>query len=446
LCSFLLVSSVFTQDQLEKANHIQQFRGPDLTRKVRFEDFDIIHNLLSITGAFAPQPFVKYGRACVFNGQIYNSQYFGDYESDGICIPDVYHEHGVEFPNRLDGEFAICIVDPERNWIVLSTDPFGTKPLHFALENNRIGVASYASALRSLGFVNVNKVQANSLLIINYLTQKVQLKRPVWKFDLRQYKMNHEHWAIAFENSIRKRTKNVREKVFIGLSSGYDSGGIACELLRQNVEFKSYTFSRNENASIIDARVKLISKVVSSEVLSNSDSEIAKATLALNERAEAGNFFIYSGKTNSVYRYSILEDKASVGLAAICARAATAGRKIYLSGQGGDEIMSDYGFNGLPIYEHSNFGGLYPENLSTIFPWPSFYGSTQEAYLMKDEYIGGAYSVETRYPFLDKFLVQEFLHLDHKLKNYFYKAPLSRYLLDNSFPIGLGEKFGFVPG
>lgn len=64
---------------------------------------------------------------------------------------------------------------------------------------------------------------------------------------------------------------------------------------------------------------------------------------------------------------------------------------------------------------------------------------------MKEEFVAGAYGIETRYPYLDKFLVQEFLNLDSKLKNYFYKAPLRKYLLENNFPISLDNKFGFVP-
>jgi len=32
-----------------------------------------------------------------------------------------------------------------------------------------------------------------------------------------------------------------------------------------------------------------------------------------------------------------------------------------------------------------------------------------ESYLAKEEYVGGAYGIESRYPFLDKKVVQEFL-------------------------------------
>ena len=110
---------------------------------------------------------------------------------------------------------------------------------------------------------------------------------------------------------------------------------------------------------------------------------------------------------------------------------------------GGDEIFSDYGFGGQSKYQHSNFGGLFPSDLSIIFPWASFYGSTMESYLAKEEYVGGSYGIESRYPFLDKAVVQEFLSLSVELKNKQYKNVLHEYLTRNNFPFAQGQKIGF---
>jgi len=81
---------------------------------------------------------------------------------------------------------------------------------------------------------------------------------------------------------------------------------------------------------------------------------------------------------------------------------------IYLSGAGADEIISDYSRNGVPIYDaqHSGFNGVFPANLSTIFPWGNFYFGSQRAFLMKEELTSGAHGVEGRYPFLDPHVVQ----------------------------------------
>jgi asparagine synthetase B (glutamine-hydrolysing) len=119
------------------------------------------------------------------------------------------------------------------------------------------------------------------------------------------------------------------------------------------------------------------------------------------------------------------------------------GNKIFLSGQGADEIYSDYGFLGIKKYPHSNFGGNFPETLENIFPWPSFFNSSMESYLAKEEYVAGSYGIEARYPFLDKKVVQEFLNLKSEVKNSHYKSVLYYYLRENNYPFVEDEKIGF---
>jgi hypothetical protein len=56
--------------------------------------------------------------------------------------------------------------------------------------------------------------------------------------------------------------------------------------------------------------------------------------------------------------------------------------------------------------------------------------------------VAGSHSIETRYPFLDKDVVQEFLWLTPELKNKTYKAPIYEYLKRNNFPFAEGKKIG----
>ena len=51
----------------------------------------------------------------------------------------------------------------------------------------------------------------------------------------------------------------------------------------------------------------------------------------------------------------------------VCDTAKKENKRLYLTGMGADEIFSDYGFNGVRKTQHSNFGGLFPEDLKTIF-------------------------------------------------------------------------------
>lgn len=411
------------------SNNFSQRRGPDNTNIFEINNIQFLHNLLHLTGEKTSQPFIKDDVCVVFNGEIYNYLDFGDYKTDGECLIDLYNDFGVKFPQQLDGEFAICLIDFKSNLLLISTDSFACKPLWYDFQDLNFCIGSYNSQLTQLGFNQGKKLYANKTKIFNLKTLKLVEEFENFNFDIKQYKTHYNDWIKAFENSISKRTKNTQYGMYLGLSSGYDSGAIACELLKQNQEFKSYTIAGPENKRIIDERIKLIPN---HEVINLTKHEYDTTKQYINNECED---FIYSG-------YNIKGDKASFGLAAICSRAKKENRRIYFSGQGADEIISDYGFRGNKIYNHSEFGGLFPPNLEGFWPWRSFYDGTQIQYLNKEEYIAGHYGIETRYPFLDKYLIQEFLWLDSSLKNNKYKSALNEYLTKNNFPFA-EEKIGF---
>ena len=73
----------------------------------------------------------------------------------------------------------------------------------------------------------------------------------------------------------------------------------------------------------------------------------------------------------------------------------------------------------------------------------TFMGGLNESFIAKEEYTASLFGIETRYPFLDKKLVQEFLWLTKNLKNKYYKAPLYHYLKSNNYPFEPNEKMGF---
>ncbi len=64
-----------------------------------------------------------------------------------------------------------------------------------------------------------------------------------------------------------------------------------------------------------------------------------------------------------------------------------------MSGSGGDEILTDYGFQGVKIYPQSTLGGAFPD-LTEVFPWRNFFLGTMRSYLMKEEMVGGTLGVE----------------------------------------------------
>ena len=442
MCSILFTSKDINDFNI--TNKKLKYRGPDYTGTEKINGYTFIHNLLSITGDFTKQPFIEDDIVCMFNGQIYNYLEFGDYTSDGLCLIPLYKEFGKNFIKKLDGEFIILLADFNKRELILSTDIIGTKPMWIGESSENFGVSTYSSPLDELGYEKITKVDGNTTLIYDLDNFDLKEKISVYDFDLSQYKDSFVDWNDAFEKSISKRINGIREHLFMGLSSGYDSGTIASELLKQNVSFKSYTIIGMEDIDIIDSRYNIINKVVEHDIINITleDEKFLKKYIV--DRVEEFQYRIYNTEGDFIDDQNLYDDTGAMGLAFICRKAKKENRKIYLSGSGADEIFSDYGFNGVKKFPHSNFGGLFPKDLSTIFPWPSFYKSSQESYLIKEEYVAGSFGLETRYPFLDKDVIQEFMWLDMDLKNSNYKSVLHNYLLENDFPFLKDKKIGFA--
>jgi asparagine synthetase B (glutamine-hydrolysing) len=262
---------------------------------------------------------------------------------------------------------------------------------------------------------------------------------------LTQSKTDFADWDRAFQTAIRKRAGAAREKIFMGLSSGYDSGVICLELLRTGIPFEAYSVLGTESDEVLKQRFRLIEKAdnASYRKLHKNRWQHKINHWYVRKHTDPFLYTIRSSSSDYTEFIPLTDDGGSIWLSHVCRQGRRNGRRIYLSGMGADEIFSDYGHAGRKFARHSNFGGLFPEDLATVFPWNSFYGSSMESYLAKEEYIAGSYGLEARYPFLDKEVVQEFLNLSAALKNSAYKSVLHHYLTSHHFPFELEVKRGF---
>lgn len=454
-------------------NHVIEFlqkRGPDLTNIKKIREYTFVHTLLSMTGPLTEQPFFNSDNSviCIYNGEIYNFEEFGEFRSDGECLIPLYEKYGDEFISKLDGEFAVCLVDFNKNKLILSTDIFGTRPLWIGFDDKKFGISTYKSCLDRINLKNNFQILANKTYIIDLINIRIIEEKRVHTFDLKQYKTDFNDWNLAFSESIKKRTKYAKCGIFIGLSGGYDSGAIACELTKQNINFTAYSIANVEDKNVLNQREKIIKdcniinlerdKFLEARDFLKKNAEEYKLNIDNGEKEKYDNLINTKNynKNNAEQLLKLIEfrkngqiltdDNGAVGCSYICSLAIKKNKKIYLSGSGADEIFSDYGFNKVKIYDHSTIGGYFPDNLSDVFPWKNFFHNTQRAYLMKEEHTAGAYGIEGRYPFLDKYVVQEFLWITSELKNSLYKAPIDNYLSSNNFPYEKNQKIGFGCG
>ena len=323
MCSFLVANQIITN--LAFVNFFLQPRGPDLTTHTRLYGFDFVHNLLHMTGDRRPQPFLSSDGQIValFNGEIYNwrqlsleaeGKGFPPFTSDGETILPMYYSAGEAFPLALQGEFAIAVFDFQNHRAVFATDPFGTKPLWYALlqQERRVGVSSYKSGLVRLGFGDheIHMVGPNRVLTICLDTFRLIKQTAVFEFDMRQFKNSTEDYINAFNTAVKLRTQDLEgtgRPLFVGLSSGFDSGAIHASLHHNSVSHHAFALFAEEIPQLLHDRAMYAKSTseVSIVFMNVKDFELERSWLA--ERAEP---FAYLGY-NFTGQVNVLDDYAA---------------------------------------------------------------------------------------------------------------------------------------
>ncbi|MBO6658845.1 MAG: asparagine synthase (glutamine-hydrolyzing) [Pseudomonadales bacterium] len=138
-------------------------RGPDGDGSWFSENerVGMAHRRLSIIdpGASSNQPMVcENGKSVIsFNGEIYNYRelkrllegrgYRFRTDSDTEVLLGLYCEFGEHMFRKLQGMFAICIWDGEKNSMLVARDPYGIKPLYYADDGWTFRAASQVKAI-----------------------------------------------------------------------------------------------------------------------------------------------------------------------------------------------------------------------------------------------------------------------------------------------------------
>ncbi len=459
MCGFIFskTKTEITQQALQNAEAFLRPRGPDASRALRLEDqfgssILLAHYLLDISGSRIEQPFSEpdnQGLILLFNGELYNYSSLFPARSDTAAILPLFHKYSNQLGAQLNGEFNILIYDNINNCLDIFTDPFLTKPLFIGRTNDpgEFGVATYQSALAGLGFNSLYPAQPNTHYRVTFSEGSISIAEnfPIHRFSTSQFSRSFSDWSESFIESVRRRATHGAHTPLVCLSSGYDSGAITQALNLLGLPYHTFSIRAGENEAILAARVTKNQKFCLShtELVGLSKATSRKISKVIENEVEP---FVYAHNDLNLSRFPLSEDQGALGAFAIGERARKSGIKVSISGCGADEIISDYGDLGRKLYPHSEFGGLFPADLSQgFFPWKKFYGDTQRSYLFKDEIIFGHHGIEGRYPFLDRDVVQAFLDLDPELKNLEYKAPIANFLREHDYPFEPQRKRGFSP-
>jgi asparagine synthase (glutamine-hydrolysing) len=112
----------------------------------------------------------------VFNGEIYNFPELRDdllkrghhfaTHTDTEVIVHLYEEMGADCVHRLRGMFAFALYDENRRKLLLARDRLGKKPLHYALQGDRL---LFASEMKAILAVAPELAQLDNQALLQYL-------------------------------------------------------------------------------------------------------------------------------------------------------------------------------------------------------------------------------------------------------------------------------------
>jgi len=425
--------------------------GPDASNTIDVNGVYITHHLSSITGEETVQPVKQGNKYYMLIGEIYNGDIY-------FCI-EKYLKHGNKFTEYLDGEFLFIIYDEKTNTIDLFTDPWSTRQaFYYKIDNyfyfstfpmtepkdGRFGPAGLTQSFE-LKFAVYNDTEWNNTFYRiphnshhNY-NVKTGILKPVntelHKWNLNQYKDNLDDLTNSFEEAVLKRHT---ENSTLFLSSGLDSTPIALCLADHKKHFNSISCLTGSWEGKED--IETLNQVLYYTGTYNKNikmESIPDYNISWDEKKSKSK---WANNRNRLV-FANLAHRLTCFMREKCISEFNS--KVIFTGNGGDEIFDNYPalpaghplkYNGITSKNPAGFS-VWPEDLSTVFPWQHFYGGQARRLLDLFETQSLAYGLENRNAFYDKKFAQEWLHVMPWIKNQTPKVFQKKYLRDRGIKV-----------
>lgn len=363
---------------------------------------------LQIQGTPGPeQPFLLTdGRIVLVNGEVFNApelvKLMGlsvpDGASDCAVIPALLNEGKtvVEVSRLLDGDFAICVIDPAKETATLSRDPYGVRPLYFGYGNEN-GVGGIMSELKGFRtpMENVRAVPPGTTVELAMGSGPVKgpltteerwhqipwLKTPMWGSSADGLAAGSAALRQALEVAVDKRLATVRA-VGACLSGGLDSSLVAAlaatRLRTKGIMLHTYSIGMEGSPDLFHARL------VADHIQSIHHECIVTA---------AECFDAVPTTIRAIETFDITTVRASVPnfLLARFIATTTPDVKVILNGDGSDEVLGGY------LYMRKA-----PDDVSFEAEIDRLLREIHMFDVARSERTMAAFGLESRSPFLDR--------------------------------------------
>lgn len=277
------------QSMLDKIRH----RGPDGSDMYIDDVIGFGFNRLSfldLLGGMQPLTNEDESVIMVCNGEIFNYKELKDEliskghifktKTDVEVIPHMYEEYGLDFPKKLNGQFAIALYDKKMQSVILVRDHVGICPLFYTITDGRVVFASEIKAIleypgieRRLnltavdqlmnypGVVSPNTFFKNIFSLkpghISYIKQEENIKDiEYWdiEYSKDEIDLGEEYYIENLRELLKKAiSRRLIADVPIGfyVSGGLDSSVVACYIGKYMLN-SYYSFSAEMGETDID--------------------------------------------------------------------------------------------------------------------------------------------------------------------------------------------------
>lgn len=384
-------------DYMESMASLLRHRGPDEKGIFISNDCNLalLNQRLSIIDLKSgTQPIFNENRSvCVIlNGEIYNYKDIKDElikkghifrtNSDTETIVHLYEERGAEFPEYLDGMFAIMLWDFNKEKGYLVRDRLGKKPLYYYKDPRWLIIASeltsiLKSGIKDLDFEvdrdslsqfftfgmtvggnsiikNIKKVPAAGTAVFDYRSGELRVYK-YWQVPAlkegRSYSFENvvDSFTELFEEAVKKRfVADVKVGAF--LSGGIDSTAVVATARHLGYDIDTYTIGFAEDRFDESGYARKLSGILGIKNKSITlDKEISKDDVVDVMSRFDEPFYDHSGVPTYFLSKMVSSDL-----------------KVVLSGDGGDENLMGYNhYDDYYYYPRVVTRGL-PEGLISI--------------------------------------------------------------------------------
>jgi asparagine synthase (glutamine-hydrolysing) len=361
------------QDTLVAMTNKLTHRGPDSSGYFIEDNLGLGFRRLSIIDLEAgDQPIFNEDNSIVLmcNGEIYNylelranliqQGHVFRTNSDVEVLLHLYEEHGLDFLNQLNGQFAFVIYDRKKKRLFLARDQFGINPLYYTVKD---GVFIFGSEIKAIlehpaAVPEVDLTGLDQLLSFpglvsprtmfrgieslkggHYLTvEKGEIKTTeFWDLDYPRigevsYEKPEEYYVEELKNLFTRSTEyRLQADVPVGfyLSGGLDSSMIAAMINQVSPDRSRHSFSIGfDDKCLSEAKYqKMMAKHVNS-----MHHEIMFGWSEISERLSSMIYHCESPVKETYNTCSMALSKA----------AKDAGVTVILTGEGADELFAGY--------------------------------------------------------------------------------------------------------